>query len=107
MHIRFFRDERGRPSAVAAPPAQAVGWFLEQDVRREADNCLQLLQLIDDLRRGKLTHWDATGNAHALTLTPEGATIENLFAPGPVISHVTLDELEQAVRGWLRLITTS
>jgi uncharacterized protein YacL (UPF0231 family) len=102
--VIFEQDERGYPRVRAAPPCEVLGWFLEQDVQGNAAKCHRLLGLIEEARSGRRPHWQGTGNAHTLTLTPSGARVENEFVEPLTACDLPLDELAAAVRGWLELI---
>jgi hypothetical protein len=105
MLIRFFRNANGVADAEVPPPNEALGWYLEQDIQSDAGSAQELLDLIDEVASGRREGWSATGNAHTLTLSRDGAVIENEFTEPPVICRLSLDEMADALRRWMEFIS--
>jgi hypothetical protein len=102
--MRFLRDAHGYPRCEVAPPYQAVGWFLEQDIQGSRGTANELLDEIEAVASGRQAGWSGTGNAFHLTLTPEGAEIECLWDEAMPACRVGLADLREAVRGWIQLL---
>jgi hypothetical protein len=77
---------------------------LEQDIRGHAAPCRELLQLIDATARGDEPPWEATGNAHTLTVGLDGAHIENEYAIPSASCDLSLDDLREAITTWLECL---
>lgn len=104
--MRFFIDDDGNPRAVAAPPKQALGWFLEDDVQGAPNSCRLILEEIERVERGEIDMWEGTGNAHTVTVRPDGVTIVNEFADDSEPAEVSVDEFRVALTRWRDLILT-
>lgn len=106
MQVRYYRDSYSLPRADVGPPHEVVGWFLEQDLQGDVAACRRLLNLLNEVESGIMTSFESTGNAHTVTLGRNGARIENEYAEPPVAGDSSLDDLKQAISGWLRLLTS-
>jgi hypothetical protein len=78
--------------------------YLVSDVQESPEVTQMLLDLVDQVATGELESWEGTGNAFTLTLTPEGATIQPEFGSDTEPRHVSLDDLREALGGWLTLL---
>ncbi|HWN41999.1 MAG TPA: hypothetical protein VNW71_07230 [Thermoanaerobaculia bacterium] len=78
--------------------------YLVSDVQESPEVTQMLLDLVDQVATGDLESWEGTGNAFTLTLTPEGATIQPEFGSDTEPRHVSLDDLREALGGWLAVI---
>ena len=77
--------------------------YLVSDVQESPEFTMLLLDLVDRVASGDLESWEGTGNAFTLTLRPEGATIQPEFGSDTEPCHVSLDDLREALNGWLAL----
>jgi len=78
--------------------------YLVSDVQESPEVTLLLLDLVDQVASGDLESWEGTGNAFTLTLKPEGARIQPEFGADTAPSHVSLDDLREALDDWLAMI---
>ena len=78
--------------------------YLVSDVQESPEVTLLLLELMDQIEAGELASWEGTGNAFTLTLTPEGATIQPEFGSDTDPLRVSLDDLREALEGWLAML---
>ena len=78
--------------------------YLASDVQESPEVTLLLLELVDQVASGDLESWEGTGNAFTLTLKPDGATIQPEFGSDTEPRHVSLDDLREALDGWLALL---
>lgn len=78
--------------------------YLVSDVQESPEVTQMLLDLVDQVASGDLESWEGTGNAFTLTLTPKGATIQPEFGSDTEPRHVSLDDLREALGGWLAVI---
>lgn len=81
-----------------------VAAFLTMDVQRSPAWAEGLRSKIEEVRSGALPSWERIGNAYVLTLSPEGAVIEDLVDTASSPEKVSLDELAAAVVEWIRYI---
>jgi hypothetical protein len=83
-------------------PGNLLDLFLESDVQGSVAVARELLDTLDRVETGALDRWEGTGNAHTLTITPEGAVIEPEFEPEPRELRLSLADLRAALSGWIR-----
>ena len=87
------RRGSGRHGAVLAR-------FLQSDVQGDADAARGLLDAITAARRGEPPPPEALGNAFAIAIAADGATLRNvILAEAP--ENYTLDELGAALETWI------
>jgi hypothetical protein len=104
VEARFLRDVHGYPRCDVAPPREAVGWFLEQDVQSNSEAVAELLAKVEAVAAGRRPEWSGTGNAFHLALTADGAEIECLWDDSMPVCRVGLGEIRAALEEWQRLI---
>jgi uncharacterized protein YacL (UPF0231 family) len=75
MQLEFFWDAEGDARARCKGKAKVIAGFLESDLQDSTRAAHEVLRAIDDVESGRETSWEMTGNAHTLTLTPDGASI--------------------------------
>ena len=97
-------DANGIPRAAVEPAHEPLAWFLEQDLQSNVAACDELLEHIKLIRSGQETEWEESGNAHVVSLTPQGATIENVYSGDDAAYDIALDDLDHAVRQWLEYV---
>jgi hypothetical protein len=104
VEARFLRDAHGYPRCEVAPPHEALGGFLEQDVQSGPRGIAELLHTVDGIAAGRQPGVSGTGNAFLLTLSAGGAEIECLWDESMPVCRVSLAEFRQALVGWQRLV---
>jgi uncharacterized protein YacL (UPF0231 family) len=102
--MHFYRDAAGDPRAVCAEARELLGRYLESDLQGSAGHAREILGVIDRVVAGETRSWQETGNAHTLILEPEGATIESEMEEEAAPCRIPLDELRDAVTGWLAFL---
>jgi uncharacterized protein YacL (UPF0231 family) len=102
--MHFYRDAAGDPRAVCAESRELLARFLESDVQGSEEHAREILGAIDRVAAGEEPSWEETGNAHTLTLSPDGATIEADFEEEAAPCRIPLDELRDALTGWLAFL---
>lgn len=78
--------------------------FLVMDVQQSPDWTKDLLDKTSLVQSGSLDKWERVGNAFCLSLSSEGAKIEDLVDENSSAKMITLAEFSQAVRTWLQHI---
>jgi hypothetical protein len=78
--------------------------FLMLDIQRSPDWARDLLAKIADVKAGTLPSWERIGNAYRLSLSAEGALIEDLVDRRSAPQRLPLAELEAAVTAWIEAI---
>lgn len=81
--------------------------FLVMDVQQSPEWAKDLLDKTALVQSGSLDKWERIGNAFCLSLSSEGAKIEDLVDENSSPKRITLDEFYQAVRMWLQHIELS
>ena len=91
------------PGFSATNPAhRRVREFLVADIQRSPEWARDLADKIEAVMSGKLPHWERTGNAFHLELSPRGASIEDLVDESSPTQTVPLAEFRTAVVTWLQ-----
>lgn len=106
MTLEFYRDETGDPRARAAADRdrETLAYFLESDVQGSAAFGLEILAAIEAVEEGRIREWTRTGNSHTLTVFQDVAVIEPDFEEEGEPGRVPLDDLREAVTGWIEFL---
>lgn len=103
--LHFFLDLNGYPRAHGKGAEQLLGTFLEQDVQGSLDGCSQYMDILARVRSSAIPEWSGTGNVHTVSITPKGVAIENEWAISESAATYSLDDFENALREWAKLIS--
>lgn len=106
LQLTIRRDVNGRPTAVAEPPHQPVGWYLEQDVGASSETCELMLAALAEVEGDHRRSWVGTGNAHTVRIDAEGVLVENAWAIPVSRCTITHDEFRQALASWRDFVGT-
>ncbi len=96
--IHIYTDPNGAKRVETYGSLDALASFLEQDVQSSTRFADEILSIVEELRRGDRSTWEATGNAHTVSLTRSTATIENEFTGESC--ELDLATFAQAVSRW-------
>lgn len=99
MEIKLFLDKHGYPRAKVSKSCKVLSSFLEEEIQSDKEYGKELIEVIDDIKKGKLSNWEETGNANTLILQSTKAIIENEFTNA--MGELSLDDLRQAILDWL------
>lgn len=80
-----------------------LAWFLEQDVQRDENTCVELLAACDQIAAHGGT-WELSGNAHSIVITQENVAITNEYAPPPNFCEIPISDFKKSVEIWLQYI---
>jgi uncharacterized protein YacL (UPF0231 family) len=100
MKLEYYRDSSGDPRARGKGHGRTVAGFLASDLQDSPAAAREVLRALDDVESGRAPSWERTGNAHTLTLSPEGAAIQDENDEDAKPTHLSLSELREAVSGW-------
>jgi uncharacterized protein YacL (UPF0231 family) len=100
MKLEFYRDAEGEARARCKGRGRVVAGFLESDLQGSAAAAHEVLRAIDDVQSGRRDSWERTGNSHTLTLSPDGAEIQNEMEEDAKPYDLSLPALRQAVTDW-------
>jgi uncharacterized protein YacL (UPF0231 family) len=104
MKLEFHRDSAGDPRAHGKGHDRIVAGFLESDLQDSPEAAREVLRAVDAVESGREPSWERTGNAHTLTLSPKGASIQDENAEDPKPHPVSLSALREAVSGWVSFL---
>ena len=100
MKIQFYRDDAGDARARGRGRGKLVAGFLESDLQDSPESAREVLQAIDDIETGRTDSWERTGNAYTLTLSPQGAALQDEMDEDAEPYVLSLPEIREAVEGW-------
>lgn len=107
MKLKFYRDDAGDACARGRGRGKLVAAFLESDLQDSPESAREILQAIDDVEAGRADSWERTGNAHTLTLSPQGAAIQDEMDEDAEPYVLSLPEIREAVEGWLSFLNSA
>lgn len=104
MKLQFYRDAAGDARARGRGRGKVVAGFLESDLQDSPESAQEVLKAIEDVEAGRADSWERTGNAYTLTLSPQGAALQNEMDEdaGPCV--LSLPEIRDAVEGWVSFL---
>jgi hypothetical protein len=96
--IDFSRNEHDFPVAKSGNGYfAALGSQLTSDIQKYAPDVLELLQVIDEVRRGESPMQEYEGNSYIFRATSDGVTLESLGPSGKQTTY-TFDEATSVVK---------
>jgi uncharacterized protein YacL (UPF0231 family) len=105
MQLEFYRDAAGDPRARCKGAAgEALARFLESDLQGSVKHGREILRALGRVEAGKLGHWEKTGNAFTLTLSPDGATLVDEAEEETEPVEIPLARLKEAVADWTAFV---
>jgi uncharacterized protein YacL (UPF0231 family) len=100
MKLQLYRDDAGDARARGRGRGKAVAGFLEGDLQDSPESAREVLRAIHDIEAGRRDSWERTGNACTLTLSSEGAVLQDEMDEEAEPVRVSLAELREAVADW-------
>jgi uncharacterized protein YacL (UPF0231 family) len=104
MKLELYRDSAGDPRARGRGNIRVVAGFLESDLQDSPAAAREVLSAIERVESGREPSWERTGNAYTLSLSPEGATIQDENAEDSKPRSFALAALREAVGGWISFL---
>ena len=104
VKVDLYRDGQGLPRAAGD---DLLSRFLESDVQGSVITAYDILGMLDRVESGETELWEGTGNAYTLTLTRDGALLQDELADDPVEFHLSFAELREALNAWVGLLLDS
>jgi uncharacterized protein YacL (UPF0231 family) len=104
MKLEYYRDSAGDPRARGRGHARLAAGFLESDLQDSPAAAREVLRALDAAESGREPSWERTGNAYTLTLSPEGALIQDENAEDSKPHPLSLAALREAVASWLSFL---
>ncbi len=104
MQLEFYWDAAGDARARCKGPGQAVAGFLESDLQDSTSAAHEILRALDEVESGRAPSWERTGNAHTLTLSPKGASVQDENSETPRPYHLSLPALREILADWVSFL---
>ena len=104
MQLQFHWDDDGSPRAHGKGHGRALAGFLESDLQDSPAAAREVLRALDRIESGHEPSWERTGNAYTLTLSPEGATIQDESSEDFEPHALPLAALREALSGWVSFL---
>lgn len=107
MKLQFSRDAAGDARARGRGRGKVVAGFLESDLQDSPKSAREILRAIEDVESGRTDSWERTGNAHTLTLSSQGAAIQDELDEDSEPYVFTLSEIREAVADWVSFLNSA
>jgi|SRR3954447_24216738 uncharacterized protein YacL (UPF0231 family) len=104
MKLEYYRDDDGSPRARGRGRGRTVAGFLESDLQDSPAAAREVLRALDRVEAGREPSWERAGNSYTLTLSPEGATIQDENDEESEPYRLTLASLREALSGWISFL---
>lgn len=104
MKLKLYRDDAGDARARGRGRGKRVAAFLESDLQDSPDSAREVLKAIEGVEAGRLDSWERTGNAYTLTLSPQGAALQNEMDEDAEPHVLSLSEIREAVEEWISFL---
>jgi uncharacterized protein YacL (UPF0231 family) len=104
MQLQFHWDDDGTPRVRGKGHGRTVAGFLESDLQDSPAAAREVLRALDRIESGHESSWERTGNAYTLTLSPEGATLQDEQAEDSEPHAIPLAALREALSGWVSFL---
>ncbi len=104
MKLDYYRDSAGDPRVRGKGQGRVIAGFLESDLQDSPAAAREVLHALDRVESGHAPSWERTGNAYTLTLSPEGATIQDENQEDSEPCPVPLAALREALAGWISFL---
>ncbi|MEM7538368.1 MAG: YacL family protein [Chloroflexota bacterium] len=113
MESNFYINDAGYAKAEFSSPYELIGWFLSSEIGGSIEELNFYLSRIEDVKSGKLTKFEADGNAHIIRIDKEHVQIIDFFLldaddhPDHPENNITfaLKMFEEIIAQWLKLIS--
>lgn len=109
MQLEFYWGAEGDARARCKGAGRALAGFLESDLQDSPRAAQEVLRAIHAVESGQRESWERTGNAYTLTLSPEGASIQDETMQDEMDGEaepysLSLAALRQAVGDWANFL---
>lgn len=104
MKLQLDRDTTGDARARGRGRGKVVAGFLESDLQDSPEAAREVLGAIDAVEAGREPSWERAGNAYTLTLSPQGAILQDEMDEDAKPCRLTLAEVRKAVADWLAFL---
>ncbi|MEQ1965368.1 hypothetical protein ABLB69_19995 [Xenorhabdus khoisanae] len=101
--MKFLIAEDGYPTVEIDYERHVLADFLIGDVQRDVAYTDELISLCDSVSNGKSPLWEGTGNAHTVTIKPDGVEIFNEYTEES-LEIATIEEFKGYLEKWKELL---
>ena len=104
--IKCYIDVSGYHRVDANDVHPLIGSYLEQDVQRYPTACDEVLKSLEEVEKGIRDSWSGTGNAHTVTIDPDGVSIVNEWDDSFGMARLSHSVFRQSVEAWRQFIAS-
>ena len=104
MKLKLYRDTAGDPRARGRGRGKVMAGFLESDLQDSPESAEEILRALRDVEAGREDSWDRTGNTYTLTLSLQGASLQNEMDEDAEPCAFSLAEVREAVEEWVSFL---
>ncbi|HEK0623175.1 hypothetical protein A0O00_03755 [Proteus mirabilis] len=101
--MSFFIDKDGYPEVDLGYEYHVLADFLSGDVQGSLYSVNEYLELCEAVKNDELPEWEGTGNAHTVTIKPDGVEIFNEYTEESVTIS-TIEEFKGYLEKWKELL---
>ncbi|MBC8946389.1 hypothetical protein [Xenorhabdus indica] len=101
--MRFFIDKDGYPAIDIDYNRHVLADFLSGDIQGSIYSANELIDLCESIKNGVLPLWEGTGNAHTVTIKPDGVEIFNEYTEES-LKIATIEEFKGYLEKWKELL---
>ncbi|WFQ80401.1 hypothetical protein PXH59_04400 [Xenorhabdus sp. SF857] len=101
--MRFFIDKDGYPGVDIEYDRHVLADFLSGDIQGSMYSVDELIDLCKSVKSGEIPQWEGTGNAHTVTIKPDGVEIFNEYTEEILIIS-TIEEFKGYLEKWKELL---
>uniref|UniRef100_UPI0036D78C2A hypothetical protein n=1 Tax=Photorhabdus sp. RM322S TaxID=3342825 RepID=UPI0036D78C2A len=101
--MKFLIAEDGYPALGADYEHHVLADFLRGDVQADVSCTDEYISLCESVSSGQLPEWEGTGNAHTVTIKPDGVEIFNEYTEES-LKIISIEEFKGYLEQWKALI---
>ncbi len=110
MKVRFLINKnryRNAENADDHPLSWPLALFIRTDVQAAPNYCRELIQEVENAKRGVGEPFEGVGNSCFLSISPKGVYIKNEYDESLPAVELSLDQFKQVIEAWLKFIEGS
>ncbi|MBS9438246.1 hypothetical protein EAE91_14105 [Photorhabdus noenieputensis] len=101
--MKYFIDERGHCRVKTEMEYHLISSFLEDDVQSSLYGVNAYISACDSVKSEHIPEWKGTGNAHTVTIKPDGVEIFNEYTEES-LQIATIEEFRGYLEKWKELL---
>ncbi|WP_373370591.1 hypothetical protein [Pectobacterium parmentieri] len=102
-YMKYYYGSDGYPVCETEWDFHVISDFLQGDIQGSLSGVNEYILACDDVISGKIPVWEATGNAHTLTVRKTGVNIYNEYSEEE-IDISSIGEFRKYLEGWRELL---